>query len=142
MFQSQDLLFNLWNAAHTFSGWEKVPALQGVLGSQSLTVWSQLPVTMTFTSGQYSTHLMGASWAPTRFSGRKHNILQFYWPYKQSKRVKQRIKKEHNCSTSIFWHSKGAFLCQKSLYNSAFRSVTYAKLWIVTLKLLSLELRI
>lgn len=38
MSQCQDALFNTWNAAHTFSGWEKVPALQGVLGSQSLTV--------------------------------------------------------------------------------------------------------
>lgn len=49
----------------TFSGCVKVPALQGVLGSQSLTDISQLPVTITLTSGQYSTQRMGASCVPT-----------------------------------------------------------------------------
>lgn len=49
----------------TFSGCVKVPALQGVLGSHSLTDLSQLPVTMTLTSGQYSTQRMGASCVPT-----------------------------------------------------------------------------
>jgi len=49
----------------TLSGCGKVPALHGVLGSHSFTVESQLPVMTTFTSGQYSTHLIGASWVPT-----------------------------------------------------------------------------
>lgn len=49
----------------TFSGWVNVPALHGVRGSHSLTLMSQLPVTMTLTSGQYSTHRIGASCVPT-----------------------------------------------------------------------------
>lgn len=49
----------------TFSGWVKVPALHGVRGSHSFTLMSQLPVTMTLTSGQYSTHRIGASCVPT-----------------------------------------------------------------------------
>lgn len=55
----------------TFSGWVKVPALQGVLGSHSRTDLSQLPVTMTLTSGQYSTQRMGASCVPTIVSVRR-----------------------------------------------------------------------
>lgn len=42
-----------------------MPALQGVLGSHNRTDLSQLPVTMTLTSGQYSTQRMGASCVPT-----------------------------------------------------------------------------
>jgi hypothetical protein len=41
------------------------PAAHGVRGSQSLTVESQLPVITTLTSGQYSTHFIGASCVPT-----------------------------------------------------------------------------
>lgn len=52
----------------TFSGWVKVPALHGVLGSHSRTDLSQLPVTMTLTSGQYSTQRIGASCVPTTVS--------------------------------------------------------------------------
>ncbi len=53
------------DSVYTFSGCVKVPALQGVLGSHSLTDMSQLPVTITLTSGQNSTQRMGASCVPT-----------------------------------------------------------------------------
>ena len=62
----------------TFSGWVKVPALQGVLGSHRRTDRSQLPVTMTLTSGQYSTQRMGASWVPTIVSVR--GTVWEQWP--------------------------------------------------------------
>ena len=49
----------------TLSGCENDPADRPILGSQSLTVWSQLPVTSTLSSGQNSTHLMASSWLPS-----------------------------------------------------------------------------
>lgn len=48
-----------------------MPALQGVLGSHSRTDLSQLPVTMTLTSEQYSTQRIGASCVPTIVSVKK-----------------------------------------------------------------------
>lgn len=52
----------------TLSGCENDPVDLPILGSHSLTVWSQLPVTTTLTSGQNSTHLIASSWFPSTFS--------------------------------------------------------------------------
>ena len=68
--KSQECFIQSFDSS-TFSGCVKVPALQGVLGSHSLTDLSQLPVTMTLTSGQYSTQRMGASCVPTIVSTHK-----------------------------------------------------------------------
>lgn len=74
-------IFTFVSCRFTFSGWVKVPALQGVLGSHSRTDLSQLPVTITLTSGQYSTHRIGASCVPTIVSvrGKIEKSTHFTW---------------------------------------------------------------
>ena len=55
----------------TLSGCVNDPALDWARGSHNLTEESQLPVTTTLTSGQYSTHRIGPSWLPITVSENK-----------------------------------------------------------------------